>query len=95
MKKILSLTIIALIALIALTTSVSAADMTASKFLADIEDGKMSADVTLTESVIINKDMTLDLNGKTLTLGSYSIDIEKGTLHTKRQSEVTVFQRFR
>lgn len=95
MKKILSLTIIALIALIALTTSVSAANMTATEFLKDLEDGKMSADVTLTESVIINKDMTLDLNGKTLTLGSYSIDIENGTLTVKNGKVVADVDAFR
>jgi len=83
MKKFLTLTIITIIALIGLSVSVNAADMTATEFLKDLEDGKMSADVKLTEKVVVEKDTILDLNGKTLTLGSYSIDIVNGTLTVK------------
>lgn len=95
MKKFLTLTIIAIIALIGLSVSVNAADMNAEAFLADIADGKMSSDVKLTEQVVINKDMILDLNGKTLTLGSYSIDIENGTLTVKNGKVIADVDAFR
>lgn len=95
MKKFLTLTIIAIIALVGLTVSVNAADMNAEAFLSDIADGKMSSDVKLTEQVVINKDMILDLNGKTLTLGSYSIDIENGTLTVKNGKVVADVDAFR
>ena len=69
--------------------------MNAEAFLSDIADGKMSSDVKLTEQVVINKDMILDLNGKTLTLGSYSIDIENGTLTVKNGKVVADVDAFR
>lgn len=95
MKKLLTLTIIAIIALIGLSVSVNAAEMTATQFLKDLEDGKMSSDVTLTEQVVINNDMTLDLDGKTLELGAYSIDIENGTLTVKNGKVVADVDAFR
>ena len=84
MKKFLTLTIIAIIALIGLSVSVNAAEMTASEFLADLADGKMSEDITLTEKVVIEEDTTLDLNGKTLTMtnGAY-FSIKNGTVTIK------------
>jgi len=86
MKKFLTLTIIAIIALIGLSVSVNAAEveMKASEFLADLADGKMSTDVKLTGQVVIDKDMTFDLDGHTLTMASdANISVQKGELTVK------------
>ena len=81
MKKFLTLTIIAIIALIGLSVSVNAADMDAEAFLADLADGKMSSNVTLTEQVVVNEDMTFNLNGYTLTMAEKAnISVQKGEL---------------
>lgn len=94
MKKFLTLTIIAIIALIGLSVSVSAA--TAEEFLTDIADGKMSSDVELTEKVVIEKDTTLDLNGKTLTMTEKaSISVQKGELTVKNGTVVAAGYAFR
>lgn len=98
MKKILSLTIIAIIALIGLTVSVNAAEtqMTASEFLADLADGKMSSDVELTEQVVVNKDMTFDLDGHTLKMTEKAnISVQKGELTVKNGTVVAVGYAFR
>ncbi len=96
MKKFLTLTIIAIIALIGLTVSVNAADMNAEAFLADIADGKMSSDVKLTEQVVVNKDMTFDLNGHTLTMTeSANISVQKGELTVKNGTVVAEGYAFR
>lgn len=85
MKKFLILTIIAIIALIGLSVSVNAASTNVST-LADLKsalEGTEYDTITLTNSIIISSEETLDLNGKTLKLGSYSIDVESGTLTVK------------
>ena len=98
MKKFLTLTIIAIIALIGLSVSVNAAEveMKASEFLADLADGKMSSDVKLTGQVVIDKDMTFDLNGYTLTITEdANISVQKGELTVKNGTVVAAGYAFR
>ena len=70
MKKFLTLTIIALVALIALSTNVNAAETAVSTW-ADLKtalEGTEYDTVTLENSVTVSTEETLDLNGKTLIL---------------------------
>jgi len=92
MKKFLTLTIIAIIALIGLSVSVNAAEVSTSsdlaKYLEETDETVITLKdkITLTETITISNEKsnkTLDLNGKTLTLGSNSIIVESGVLTVK------------
>ena len=98
MKKFLSLTIIALIALIALTTSVSAADATVNTE-ADLKDAlltdgtvKLSGNIEITKSIRTTANVTVDLNGFKITgpddgvANWYAFIVEGGTFTLKDTS---------
>lgn len=85
MKKILSFTIIAIIALIALTTNVQAADTLQSKLDSAVLHDTVTLDADYTEDIVIKsgKNVTIDLNGKKLTgVNSDTITVEKGAVLT-------------
>lgn len=88
MKKILTLTIVALLALFAIPTMVNAVE-TSTELKNVLENDEatitLEGDITLAENITISDGKTkiLDLNGKTLTQGSNFIIVEEGTLTVK------------
>lgn len=98
MKKFLSLTIIAIIALIALSTNVFAVEVsTEAELKAAIEGTETSAtiaqDFEITTSLMIEKDFTVDLNGHKVigpddgSSNWYAFIVKSGTLTLKDSSE--------
>lgn len=96
MKKFLTLTIIAIIALIGLSVSVNAADVATEADLknAVLTDGtvKLTGDIEITESIITTTDVTVDLNGFKITgpddgvANWYAFIIKDGTFTLKDSS---------
>lgn len=95
MKKLLTLTIFALIALFAIPTMVQAGEVkTTEEFKTALETEEiitLTDNMTLTENVKISdgKTKVLNLNGKTLTQGDNYIIVENGTLTVKNGNVVS------
>lgn len=90
MKKILTLTIITLIALFALSTNVNAAETTVSTWV-DLKtalEGTEYDTITLENSVTVLAQETLDLNGKTLILNQKLI-VDGGKLTITGNGKIT------
>jgi len=97
MRKTLTLTIIAIIALIGLSTNVQAANVTTESELADAITAGTSeivvgADITINTTIRSSKDVTLDLNGYKITgpddgaSNWYAFVVEDGTFTLKDTS---------
>lgn len=99
MKKLLTLTIIAIIALIGLSVSVNAAEVTVDTE-ADLKDAlltdgtvKLTGDIEITESIRATTNVTVDLNGFKITgpddgkANWYAFIVEGGTFTLKDTSE--------